>query len=87
MSGRKALLLVWISSVAGGLGGSIIGWLLGTRAPDYYFVVFDADQRPRFDPESVGIGLGLTQGIGAGFVGGLVIVFLLVWREIRLTDR
>ncbi|MFZ5830145.1 MAG: hypothetical protein ACOY3P_08655, partial [Planctomycetota bacterium] len=44
---------------------------------------FTNGHEPGFDPVSVGIGQGLTQGTVGGMLVGLVIVALLCWREVR----
>jgi hypothetical protein len=67
MNGWMSLALVWVSSLIGGLVGTIVGWLIGTFAPNYYVIVFDAAKEARFNPIQVGIGLGSTQGMLAGF--------------------
>jgi hypothetical protein len=64
--------------------GATVGYTLGTLAPDYYRSVFHAGREPRFDPVSVGVGQGLTQGTAGGAVLGLAVVALLCWRELRL---
>lgn len=46
--------------------GAGIGWVLGTFAPGYYRTVFRCGDSPEFNPVQVGVGLGLTQGLGPG---------------------
>ena len=48
--------------LVGGVLGAGIGAALGAMVPSYYRSVFSAGDDPSFDPLSVGIGLGLTQG-------------------------
>ena len=63
--------------------GAGLGYGLGTLAPDYYRSLLGG-WSPGFDPVSVGVGLGLTQGMAGGVVVGLAVVALLCWRETRL---
>ena len=63
--------------------GGLIGYALGTFAPDYYRVVFRLPPQIDLDPAQAGLGLGLTQGLGAGLVVGLVIVVTVAWYESR----
>ncbi|WP_020472973.1 hypothetical protein [Zavarzinella formosa] len=65
------------------IGGGI-GYGLGVIAPGYYRGVFSKGREPGFDPVSVGLGQGLTQGTAGGVVVGLAVVALLCWREVRL---
>lgn len=64
--------------------GASVGYALGTLAPGYYRSVFRNGREPGFDPISVGVGEGLTQGTAGGVVVGLAVVALLCWREVRL---
>jgi len=57
--------------------------VLAITAPDYYRGVFHAVNNPDFDPISVGVGLGLTQGIFAGLLVGCVVVFTVAWYRSR----
>ncbi len=68
------------------IGGGT-GWALGTFAPGYYRSVFRNGNEPSFDPVSVGVGQGLTQGTSGGVAVGLVVVALFIWRDTRLTPR
>ena len=71
----RALLTVLTSTfVFAGLG-AVIGLALGSFLPDYYRNVFAGGGRPGFNPQSVGLGLGLTQGTVGGVVVGLVLVY------------
>jgi ABC-type antimicrobial peptide transport system permease subunit len=51
--------------------GGLLGALIGGLLPDYYHAVF---RNPGLSALEVGIGLGLTQGLGAGLVVGAIIV-------------
>ncbi|MBI3865465.1 MAG: BON domain-containing protein [Planctomycetia bacterium] len=84
MTIRKALATILGCILAGAAFGSALGYGIGKLAPEYYRAVFHAGMEPGFDPVSVGIGLGLTQGAPGGLFIGLVLVALFCWREIRL---
>jgi hypothetical protein len=73
VNGWLALGLVWVSTAFGGIVGTLVGWLIGTKAPNYYVTVFDAVGEAGFNPVEVGIGLGATQGMLAGFLAGISI--------------
>lgn len=55
----------------GGLIGAGIGFTLGKWVPNYYRSVFRAGNDPNFNPLSIGIGLGLTQGAVVGLLAGI----------------
>jgi hypothetical protein len=57
-----------------------LGVFLGLFTPAYYRAVFDD---PRIDALQVGTGLGLTQGLGAGVVIGILIVAIVGWSHRR----
>src|SRR5262249_21201796 len=46
--------------------GATIGYGLGALRPGYYRTVYRVGREPWFDPVSVGIGQGVTQGTGGG---------------------
>lgn len=72
-----------LSGVVFGLTGGLIGFCLGTFAPDYYRVVFRIPPSMDIDPAHAGLGLGITQGLAAGLFIGLVIVVCASWYESR----
>ena len=80
----------FIITIASGLAfaaiGGVLGYAMGTLAPDYYRIVFRIPPGIELDPAQAGLGLGLTQGLAAGLFVGLVIVLAVVWyrsREMR----
>lgn len=60
--------------------GATVGYALGVLAPGYYQSVFRDGRESGFDPVSAGVGQGLTQGTA----GGVAVVAVLCWREVRL---
>jgi hypothetical protein len=80
----RALLIIGVcSALFAGIGAGV-GWTLGTFVPGYYRGVSSGGERPGFSATSVGIGLGLTQGLAGGAAIGLGLVGLFLWREISL---
>ncbi|MFK7766202.1 MAG: hypothetical protein AB8B55_03085 [Mariniblastus sp.] len=80
-----AMVTVFSSTIIGGLLGSLTGWAVGTFAPGYYRFVFGIDDStPDFHPTEVGIGLGMTQGLGLGACVGVLIVGLFFWYRTRI---
>ena len=81
----------FIITIASGLAfaaiGGVLGYAMGTFAPDYYRLVFRIPQGIELDPAQAGLGLGLTQGLAAGLFIGLVIVVAVAWYRSRLTNR
>ena len=92
-SGSSPALLVWSVAVVfgcvvlGGLIGLGLGGALGALAPGYYRAMFSRGTDPGFDPLAVGIGQGLTQGVGFGGAAGLVLVALFYWYRIQSNRR
>ena len=74
----KSLAIVWMCAIAGAVVGALAGWVVGAIAPGYYYTVFDVRDGASIDPVQTGVGLGLTQGLIAGFVGGMIMFFVLV---------
>ena len=66
-----------------GLLGAGAGYLLGSVAPDYYRTVFRMPPEVSIDPAQAGLGLGVTQGLAAGLIIGLVIVVSVAWYNLR----
>lgn len=78
----------FMTTIASGLAfacfGAIAGYLLGSIAPDYYRTVFRIPPQALIDPAQAGLGLGVTQGLGAGLIVGLVIVVSVGWHNSRM---
>lgn len=76
-----------LGCLVGGAGlGALVGYGIGAGAPGYYHTVF-GDRT--LDAVQVGVGLGTTQGLGAGFVLAAILIIgnvFLVGRTQR-SDR
>jgi hypothetical protein len=83
MTVRTAIATILGCIVLGAAVGTGIGYGLGTYAPCYYRTVFRGGMEPRFDPVTVGVGQGLTQGTAGGALVGLALVALFRWRDTR----
>jgi hypothetical protein len=79
MSTEKMVGFVAAFAGAGAVLGGLLGFALGSFAPDLYRVWFGSGahtgQRP-YDPLQLGIGLGVLQGLVAGFVLGCVLLIV-----------
>ena len=84
---NRCLVTVGLTAAIGGFVGTLVGWGLGKFMPDYYRQVFGAGANLNFDPISVGIGQGLTQGIAGGAFIGLVLSAMYYHFTKRLTDE
>ena len=71
------------SGLVFGLLGAGTGYLLGSVAPDYYRTVFRIPPEVSIEPAQAGLGLGVTQGLAAGLIIGLVIVVSVAWYNSR----
>lgn len=83
ISAVKAIAVVSSCGLGGALFGAALGFTLGRFAPGYYRSIFSHGDRADFDPEAVGLGLGATQGVVAGLLVGLAIVFMIAWFNSR----
>lgn len=85
MTVSRGFTIVVASALSFALAGGLVGWLLGTLAPDYYRVVFHLPDGA-FNLPLLGVALGLTQGLTAGVIVGAVIVLSVAWYNSRI-DR
>ena len=82
-------LMLWIagsifgSTVIGSGLGLVLGVIIGKLAPGYYRGVFINGSDPSFDPFSMGVGLGMTQGAFLGAAIGIVSVIVYLWYRSR----
>ena len=80
----KAICTITISLLLCGLMGGEIGWMLGTFAPSYYSTMFpELAASPDFNLQQLGVGLGLTQGLGVGALIGCVLTIIAAWMSSR----
>lgn len=61
-----------------------MGYLIGSKMPNYYRSVFEGGDLAHFDPVAVGFGQGLTQGMALGVTIGLALVLAAWWKEAKL---
>lgn len=87
MTIRTALATIFACTALFAAIGGGIGWALGTFNPGYYRAVFRSGNEPWFDPVSVGVGQGVTQGTAGGAVVGVAVVALYLWRDSRVRRR
>lgn len=83
-----SLMLWWIGivvgcAIGGTLLGALLGYLVGTIAPGYYEAVVYRPQGVTSDPQSIGLGMGATQGFGGGAVLGFAVIALFCWYRTR----
>lgn len=86
MNFKQGIILTTLTALGFGVGGAVLGAALGAGAPGYYRFVFDVRPDEEFNPVQVGLGLGATQGMGAGLLVGVLLVWAFVWREARLKE-
>jgi hypothetical protein len=87
MTIARGFAITIVSGVAFGIFGAVVGYALGTFAPDYYRTVFRIPPGVELDPVQTGLGLGVTQGLTAGLFIGLAIVVTVAWYESRATQN
>jgi len=87
MTVQRGFLITITSGVAFGCFGAAAGYLLGTMAPDYYRAVLRLPPEASIDPAQAGLGLGVTQGLAAGLIVGLVIVVSVAWFNSRVEEQ
>lgn len=84
MQVTKALATVVGTALGFGAGGTAVGALLGRYAPGFFRQMLPLRDPSNFEPVELGIGLGLTNGLGWGLAIGVLIVAILAWKETRL---
>ena len=84
MTVLRGFVITITSGFAFGLLGAGAGYGLGLVAPDYYRTVFRIPPEIAIDPVQTGFGLGVTQGLAAGLIIGLVIVVTNAWYGSRI---
>lgn len=69
-----------------GVVGCGVGFFIGTFAPDAYRFLLYQPGAPEYSTVQFGVGQGLIQGLMAGAVLGVAVVWILAWREVRLAQ-
>lgn len=85
MTLKKAYLTVILSAIVCAAIGALLGWGIGTLAPDAYVGMLRLPPGS-FSPVQFGVGVGLIQGLFTGIVLGVVLCALVAWHEIRLQN-
>lgn len=75
----KGFVITITSGVVFAVLGAGCGTLLGAVSPDYYRTVFHVPPERQLNATEIGFGLGVTQGLAAGLLIGLVIVVTVAW--------
>lgn len=83
----KALATVVGTGVGFGVGGTAIGALLGHVAPSFFRQLLPLRDPATFNPVELGIGLGLTSGLGWGLAIGVLLVAIIAWKDTRLARK
>ena len=88
MTITRGFIITILSGLAGTLIGAGIGCLLGRFAPAYFHFLFSHQRFAHIDHIEAGIALATLQGLGLGFLTGLVVVGATAWYNSRSTrDR
>ncbi len=64
-----------------------IGAFLGHITPGFFRQMLPLRDPATFNPMELGIGLGLTNGLGWGLAIGVILVAILAWKETRLARK
>ena len=83
MTVKQCLIILIACTFGFALVGGAIGFALGTYAPDYYRLVFQINPESPANLPALGLGLGVTQGLGGGLFAGTVIVACVTWYKVR----
>lgn len=87
MNVTKALATVVGTAVGFGAAGMALGVFLGKVAPGFFRQMLPLRDPASFNPVELGIGLGLTNGLGWGLVVGVLLVTIIAWKETRLARK
>lgn len=83
MTVLRGFIITLYSGLGFGIFGALLGFAIGSFAPDYYQVMFRMSHQI-MDPARFGLVLGLTQGLSAGIFIGLIIVLTVAWFNSRI---
>src|SRR2546423_13213450 len=81
MTLTRAFVTVGLTTLVCGAVGTLLGYLVGTRAPTFYTGAYRYSGP--IDPVDVGIGQGLTAGLFTGVTIGILVVAVVAFFEIR----
>lgn len=84
---ERGFLITIVSGVVFAGIGSLLGYGIGTFAPEYYRIVFRIPSDVPLSTQRLGLALGATQGVIAGLGVGLVIVVAVAWCAVRSAGR
>ena len=87
MNVTKALATVVGTAIGFGAAGTAIGAILGKVAPSFFRQMLPLRDPANFNPLELGIGLGLTNGLGWGLVVGVLLVAIIAWKDTRLARK
>lgn len=83
----RLLVVVVTCTMSGGLLGVAVGSLLAIFFPGYYIETFGLEEFNTASPLAMGIGLGLTQGLGGGAAVGVAVDAIGVWYLTRTASQ
>jgi hypothetical protein len=87
MNVTRALATVVGTAAGFGAAGMALGVFLGKVAPGFFRQMLPLRDPASFNPVELGIGLGLTNGLGWGLVVGVLLVAIISWKETRLARK
>jgi hypothetical protein len=87
MNVTKAVATIVGMAAGFGVAGTAIGALLGKVAPGFFRQLLPLRDPANFNPMELGIGLGLTNGLGWGLAVGILLVAIIAWKETRLVRK
>lgn len=82
MTLQKAFLTATGSALVCGLLGALLGWSIGTFAPDAYVGMLRLPPES-FSPVQFGIGVGLINGLFTGLGLAILLVGIMAWHDVR----
>jgi hypothetical protein len=67
--------------------GPVLHALFSHVAPGFFRQMLPLRDPASFNPQELGIGLGLTNGLGWGLAVGVLLVAIIAWKETRLARK
>ncbi len=80
---KRAVAFVLGMTIAGATLGAGLGLVIATLAPGYYQALFGAPVHAI----QVGLGMGISQGAGCGFVGALALIAITYYLKLKRQHR